>query len=170
MKRTILLIAALAVQLSAQPQTTRWVATTGDVVLSGAATAATVQQPATNGSLTYIDQVVVYCSVACNVTLAANGTAATTTAGTIIPLLPSVLNAPILATFWTASNVGAGTAQSGIVHVPAGGTVTLCMSPACGASGQVSIGPGAGSASNYTVNIASITGTANITFYGRSIG
>lgn len=167
----LLLIAALAASLSAQ-NTIRWMATTGDVSLSGAGTSATVQQPATatlSGGQGFIDQIVVYCSVACNVTLAANGTAATSTAGTFTPLLPTVLNTPVPLTFWTASNVGTGTAQGGIVHIPAGGTVTLCTSPSCGNPAQVSIGPGAGAASNYTVTISSITGTANITIYGRSI-
>lgn len=166
--KTLYLALGLAAALHAQ-NTVRWSATTGDVVLSAAATAATIQQPATNGNQAYIDQVIVYCSVACNVTLAANGTAATATAGTIQPLLPNQLNAVIPQTFWTASNVGTGTAQSGITHVPAGATVTLCFSPLCGASGQVILGIGAGTAQNFTVSIASITGTANITFLGRSV-
>ena len=168
--KTLILLAALAAQLSAQ-NVVRWVATTGDVVLSPGATAATVQQVAvaSGASLAYVDQIVVYCGVSCAVTLAANGTAATSTAGTVTPLLPSQFSVPIPLTFWTASNVGAGTAQGGIIHVPAGGTVTLCLSQACGASGQVSLGPGGGTGSNFTVAIASITGTANITVYGRSI-
>lgn len=165
----ILLILALAVLPLRAQQTTRWVATTGDVSLSGAATSATIQQPAVaDGSQVYLDQLVIYCSVACNVTLAANGAAATATAGTIRPLLPNQLNAPINQTFWTASNVGTGTAQGGITHIPAGGTVVLCLSPSCGAAAQVILGPGGGTASNYTVTVASITGTANITFFGRS--
>lgn len=165
----LLLILALAVLPLRAQQTTRWVATTGDVSLSGAATSATIQQPAVaNGSQVFIDQVIVYCSVACSVSLAANGTAATATAGTITPLLPNVLNSPITQTFWTASNVGTGTAQGGITHVPAGATVVLCLSPSCGAPAQVILGPGGGTASNYTATVASITGTANITFYARS--
>lgn len=168
MLRTFFAALALLIPLQAQ-QVTRWVATTGDVVLVSAATAATIQQPATNGSQAYLDQIVVYCSVTCSLTLAANGAAATATAGTITPLLPSQLNAPIAQTFWTASNVGTGTAQGGIVHVPAGGTVTLCLSPSCGNPAQVILGIGAGTASNYTASVASITGTANLTFYGRSV-
>lgn len=165
----LFLMAALAVFPIHAQQVTRWVATTGDVSLSGAATAATIQQPAVaDGSQVYLDQIVVYCSVACNVTLAANGAAATATAGTIRPLLPNVLNSPITQTFWTASNVGAGTAQGGITHIPAGATVVLCLSPSCGNPAQVILGPGGGTASNYTVTVASITGTANITMFGRS--
>lgn len=161
------LIIALALPSYAQ-NTARWMATTGDVGLSAAATAATIQQPATNGSLALVDQITIYCSVACNVTLAANGTAATATAGTITPLLPTPLNTSVPLTFWTASNVGAGTAQGALTHLSAGSTVTLCLSPSCGNATQVSLAP-TGTTSNYTVSIASITGTANITFYGRSI-
>jgi len=54
------------------------------------------QQPATNGADTVIEQVVVYCSVPCNVTQAANGTAATATAGTLNQIVPLVnLPAPV---------------------------------------------------------------------------
>lgn len=170
MKRILLILAALAAQLSAQ-QTVRWAATTGDVVLSGAATAATVQQVATTSgaNAAMVDQIVIYCSVSCNATLAVNGAAATTTAGTLTPIAPLPANAVIPLTFWTASNVGAGTAQGGIVHIPAGATITLCLSPSCGAAGQVVLGAGGGTGANLTVSIASITGTANITVYGRSI-
>ncbi len=170
MKTLILLAALAAAQLHAQT-TVRWVATTGDVSLSSAATAATVQQVAvaSGASLAYVDQAVVYCSVACSLTIAANGTAASTTAGTITPLAPTPLNVPVPLTFWTASNVGTGTAQGGIIHIPAGATVTLCLSPACGAAGQISLAPGGGTGANLTFSIASITGTANITVYGRSI-
>jgi hypothetical protein len=164
----LILIAALAAFTLNAQTSVRWFATTGDVSLSAAATAATIQQPATNGTQAFLDQIVVYCSAACNVTLSANGTAATATAGTITPLLPTPLNNPIPQTFWTASNVGTGTAQGGIIHIPAGGTVTLCLSPSCGNPAQVILGNGAGTASNYTASIASVTATVNITFYGRS--
>ncbi len=169
MKLAVMLIAA-ALGLSAQT-TYRFSATTGDVSLSGAGTTATLQQVANTSGQTqaYIDQLVVYCSVACNVSLAANGTAATATAGTVQPLLPTQLLVQIPLTFWTASNVGAGTTQGGITHVPAGGTVVLCFSPTCGAAQQVSLATGQGTGSNYSATISSITGTANVTFYGRSV-
>jgi hypothetical protein len=149
-------------------QQARWSATTGDVSLTAQTTAATIQQAANSPTDVVIEQIVVYCSVACNATQAANGSAATSTAGTIYPLLPVPLNWPPPFTFWTASNVGSGTTQGGIMHLAAGQTVTFCLSKACGAGGDVTIGKGAASAANYTVNISSITGTANITFYLRS--
>lgn len=163
-----LLIALLALlPLSAQ-QATRWGATTGDVVLAGAATTATIQQPATNAGPLLIDQIAVYCSAACTFTQTANGTAATSTAGTVTPILPSQLSITPNLTMWTASNVGTGTAQGGITRVPAGGTVMVCLSPTCGAAAQVQLNQGQGTAANYSVVIASVTATVNITFFGRS--
>jgi len=70
--------------------------------------------------------------------------------------------------FFTASNVGTGTAQGGSLHIFAGDTKVLCLSPTCGNAGQVALPPGGGTAANYSITIGSITGTVNITFYGRS--
>lgn len=163
------IIGLLVLVASAAAQTVRWSATTGDVVLAAAATAATIQQPATNGRDVIIDQIVVYCSAACSATQAANGAAATTTAGTVTPLLPAPANAATTAKFFSASNVGAGTAQGGITHVPAGGTAVLCLSTSCGNAADVIVGRGGGGASNYTLAIASMTGTVNVTFFLRSV-
>ena len=171
MKRAILILFA-AMPLFAQ-NTVRWRATTGDVSLSGSAYSATVQQPTVasmSGSAAYLDQVQVYCSVACSVTQAVNGSAATSTAGTLQALLPTPLNAVVPLTFWTNSNVGAGTDQAGITHVPAGGTVILCLTASCGNPAQFIVGPGSGTASNYSVTIAAgVTGTINITVFGRTV-
>jgi len=166
MKHFLLLLGLLA-SLGQAQQVIRYSATTGDLSLSAASTA-TIQQPATNGTDVVIDQIVVYCSVACSVTQAANGAAATTTAGTVTPLLPATGNIQPTVKFFTTSNVGTGTAQGGITHIPAGGTVVLCLSKSCGASADVVVGYGAGAASNYSATIASISGTANITFFVRS--
>lgn len=163
MKKLILL---LALPLFAQNQV-RWAATTGNVSQTGATYTATIQQPATGQTQAYLDQIVVYCSVACTVTQDANGTAATSTAGTVTPILPAQFKTPVGVTFWTASNVGNGTQQGGIINLPATSTVTLCLSPACGNPAQVLL-PTGGTASNYSVTINAITGTSNITFYGRS--
>lgn len=161
------ILPVFAVRAPAQ-QVQRWSATTGDLSLSTSATAATIQQPGTEGSDTVIEQIVVYCSVACSVSQAGDGSPATATAGTVVPLLPTQGSITPPVNFFTSSNVGAGTAQGGIVHIPAGGTVVLCLNTGCGNGGNVAIGRGAGASSNYTVSIASINGTANITFYLRS--
>lgn len=153
----------------AQTGGTRWSATTGDLSLSVSATIATVQNLAVSqaGNI-YVDQIQVYCSVACSATQYANGTAATATAGTVNAILPTQLTASLPLTFWTGSNVGAGIEQGGVTHVPAGSTVVLCLSPSCGAPAQVTLGPGGGTASNYSLSIGAITGTANVTFFGRT--
>ena len=160
----------LSVAFAAEAQNiTRFAATTGDVSLVASATTATLQNLAVGqGGEIFVDQIVVYCSAACTVTQAANGTAATATDGTITPILPSQATASIPATFWTSSNVGAGTAQGGAVHIPAGATVILCLTSSCGIPGQVVIGKGGGTAANYSVTIASTTATVNITFIGRA--
>jgi hypothetical protein len=112
--KVLFLLVLLAVVTMAQP-TVRWAATTGDVSISAAYTA-TVQL-ASGASQALVDQIVVYCSVACSVTQVANGTAATTTAGTVTPILPAPSVAAVPVAFFTASNVGAGTAQGGAVGV-----------------------------------------------------
>ena len=164
MKRLLLFMAA-AFSLSAQ-QTIHWTATTGSVSQSGSTYTATIQQPATNQQRVLINKILVYCSVACTVTQSANGTAATSTAGTISLTLPSLpTDAMPTATFWTASNAGTGSPQGGITYVPAGGQVVLCTSPsgACVNQPQIIL-VGNGTAANYSVTISAITGTSNIWF------
>src|SRR5579885_2421991 len=164
--KTVLLFAFIASLASAQ-QISRWSATTGDVVLSASGTAATVQQPAQNGVHVLLESATVYCSVACNITQAANGTAATATSGTVKPLLPTSMSASAPFNFFTASNVGAGTAQGGILHLAAGQTMVICLSTSCGAGQNVELA-GGGSGTNYAVSVSSITGTANITFIAQT--
>jgi len=139
----------------ASAQTSNYSATTGDVSLSAAATAFTIQQPASNARQVQLQSALVFCSVSCNVTQSQDGTAATSTAGTANPLLPTTR--PATATVWTASNVGAGTAAGGILHLAAAQWVVIDLS-------QISLGTG-GTGTNYTVAISSITGTANITLF-----
>lgn len=159
MKKTFfkcaLAVCLLAGQLNTQPAVRRYSATTGDVVLVAAGTKFTIQQPATNANSVQLEAATVYCSAACDLTQSQNGTAASTTAGTVNLLLP--FGIPALATVWTASNVGNGTASGGILHLAAAERVTLDMS-------KVSMG-NTGTATNYTWVISSITGTANITVF-----
>jgi len=165
----IALLFFLAVAIGFGQQIQRWRATTGDVVLAAAGTTATVQQlagsAATRGQTT-IEQIVAFCSVACNLTIARDGAAATATAGTPAAIAPTPASATVPFTFWTASDVGAGTDQAGIIRVTAGTTLTLCLVKECGNGGDVILGSGAGS--NYSATISSITGTANVTFFVRT--
>lgn len=153
----LLLCAVFFGQQAAVAQTNRFSATTGDVSLSMAATTLTIQQAAAiagaAGKPIALESITVYCSVACSVTQAFNGAAATATAATVTPIPPGT-QAVATATAWSASNVGGGKAVGAVVHVPAGSTVTLLV-------GQISLN-GAGSAGNYSVTVGAITGTANL--------
>lgn len=75
--------------------------------LSGAAEKVTVQQPAASARNVRFKSASVYCSVACVATLSRDGTAATTTAGTVVALSADYRTAK--ATVFHTSNAGAGT-------------------------------------------------------------
>lgn len=152
--KKLLFVLVLALPLAAQINS--YSATSGDVVLSGAATAFTIQQPAANGKQVQLTAAVIYCSVACSATQAQNGAAATATAGTITGTLP-LSTTPASATVWTGSNVGTGTGIGPIYHLAAGQTITLTLA-------GMTMG-NTGTATNYTITIASMTGTANIAVF-----
>jgi hypothetical protein len=163
MKRLLLIFALAA---SAQAQTLySYIATTGNVALSAAATAATLQQPAANaatvtfpvsvnGALAPVGATV-YCSVACVATIARNcTTAASTTAGTVTTVLPNVAAASV--TVFTASNAS-GCTTLRVINIAAGQEYPIDLSAFNLAT--------TGTKSNLHISIGSITGTANITFY-----
>jgi len=156
MKKTIVFLFSLFA-LFGQAQTYNYSATTGDVSLSSAGTSFTIQQPATNGKNVKLSSALVYCSVACDITQAQNGTAATATAGTATAILPGGLFTPATATVWTASNVGSGTAVGGTIHQTSQQYIPIDLS-------KISMG-NTGKNTNYTITISSITGTANITLF-----
>jgi len=138
------------------PQSTtsaRYYVTTGDQVLSAAGTSVTVQ--ANNGKRLQFEVAVVYCSVACTVTQTQNGTAATSTAAVIRGIQPVSVST---VTAWFPSNVGTGTASGGALHMQGPATVSLDLS-------RIFFAAGSTPATNYTVAIGAITGTANITIY-----
>jgi hypothetical protein len=162
MKRLILILAALPA-FAQQP--INYIATTGNVALSAAATAATLQQPAANavtvtfpvsvnGALSAVGATV-YCSVACVATIARScTTAASTTAGTVTTVLPNVAAASV--TVFTASNAS-GCTTLRVINIAAGQEYPIDLSAFNLAT--------TGTKSNLHISIASITGTANITFY-----
>ena len=160
------IVIALALAASAHAQTLySYIATTGNVSLSAAATAATLQQPAANaatvtfpiavnGALSPVGATV-YCSVACVATIARNcTTAASTTAGTVTTVLPNVAAASV--TMFTASNAS-GCTTLRVINIAAGQEYPIDLSAFNLAT--------TGTKSNLHISIASITGTANITFY-----
>ena len=163
MKRLLLIIIAALPAFAQQP--INYIATTGNVALSAAATAATLQQPAANAvTVTFPVSVngalppvgaTVYCSVACVATIARNcTTAASTTAGTVTTVLPNVAAASV--TVFTASNAS-GCTTLRVINIAAGQEYPIDLSAFNLAT--------TGTKSNLHISIASITGTANITFY-----
>ncbi len=168
--KQLALFLALCVGMNAQSGTVqRWTATTGDVSLMSAGYVATIQQPSGTASPVMIDKVVAYCSVACTVTFYANGSpGATTTAGTVLPLLPVALSATPAFNFFAASNVTVGTQQGGAIHLSAGIPTAICFSKACGETSDYAITT-AGTQSNFSASIGSITGTVNVTFITHTV-
>lgn len=163
MKPLSFLAAFAALALPAFAQQNRYSITSGDVVLSAAAYTLTLQKPAlvttagktfSVGKDTTLETVVAYCSVSCSISQSINGTAATATAATVSTIPPNIQQRQT-ANGFTTSNAGAGTAIGGIIHIPAGGTITLDVS-------KVTLN-GAGTGANYSVTVAAITGTANLT-------
>lgn len=123
------------------------------VTLSSAATACTIQQPATGANNVRLMYAQVYCSVACTATQERNGTAATATAGTVKRVNPDRTDT-ITANIFSASDVGVGTAF--VVKPLVAGTTIVKL------DGIYLIGNG--TAKNYTVRIASMTGDVAIAF------
>lgn len=157
MNKLLLWLALAALPLAAQTTQVRFSATTGDVPLVSAGTTLTIQPPATNAKQWTGETAYIYCSVACSVSQAKNGAAATATAGTFTAVNPGETT-PAVTTVWTASNVGTGTAVGGILHLAAGATVAIDLS-------KVKLGA-TGTATNYSISVSSITGNANITVIG----
>lgn len=124
--------------------------------LSSAATALTVQQPASASKTVTFRAAVIICdsTAKCDFTLERDGTAATATAGTAVGLT-SVTNAS-KATVFTASNAGAG-ALAIPYTIPAGGVLPIELS-------RMRLF-GDGTAKNVTLRVASMTGTITLQIY-----
>lgn len=160
--KVLAILIALAASVLAQENISRFSATTGDVSLSAAGTALTIQQPSANAKQVQIESATIYCSVACNITQTQNSTtAATATAGTWSGIYPTRGSNATVQVF-TASNASGGTSVGSIFHLLAGTTVVFCYTENCpSVTRTVQMGTG-GNTTNYTWTISSITGTANI--------
>jgi hypothetical protein len=153
-KTLSVILFVVSAALPAAAQTNHYVSTTGLVSLTGAATAATIQQPAANARQVTLEWATIYCSVACPVTQSQNcTTAATATAETPVGIAGNT-PAPSTATFWTASNASGCTTLT-TEYIPAGATFTFDLS-------KIRLVT-SGTASNYTITIGAITGNAKIT-------
>lgn len=165
MKRLFFLIFAA---LPAFAQQASWVASTGAVTLSSAATKATLQQPAPTAGVPAeqiaVDAAEVRCPAACTITQYQNATtAATATAGTVTGVDPTS-NSTFALTFWTASNASGGT-TIGVTICDAACTVVL-QSPRGPTYPILTMG-GGGTAVSYSIGISAVTGDAYIKFTGR---
>jgi hypothetical protein len=128
---------------------------TGVVSLAGAGATATIQRGSGTSSTIQLHEATVYCSVACTITQSQNGTAASSTAGSIRGLNPNSY-AAATATFWTVSNVGAGTSIGAPVTCTAACTIVLDLSRIQFPKGSTNY--------NYSITISSITGDYSIGF------
>lgn len=127
-----------------------WQAYVENTGLSSSTESLTVQGTSTSGTL-LVRRFIGYCSVACDITIKQNGTAATSTALAITPLN---LSDASKATAWTQSNASGGS-TIWKVSIPAGGEYNFDMS-------SLLIGPT--SANNITATTSAISGTARMKF------
>ena len=165
MLKSVIITFALVVSAWAQVPYD-YIASSGNVSVSTATYAVTLQQPtAANNPLPVQFPpspsvgASVYCSVACTLSIIrATGStgAATATTGTVSPVQPNSPPASVL--LYTASNYSGGTTLL-TVNIPAGTTYPLDMSP-------THLG---GANDNITLALASLTGTVNITFFPQEI-
>lgn len=123
-----------------------------ETALVAAAETVTVQQVAAPSARNVnFETLVLYCSVACDVTLTLNGTAATATAFATTPL---GLFGPSSSLAYASSNSSGG-ASIGKYSLSAGATIAIDLS-------KITIPPS--TRGNLTAATSSITGTARIAF------
>lgn len=115
--------------------------------LAGAGEALTLQQPSSSAKDTLPQSAALYCSVACTVTLEINGTAASSTAGTVVDLLGQSNTSTTTA--WVASDVGTGTTVAKYV-IAAGSTYVVDLT-------GIRL-RGSNTAKNMSLRVNSITG------------
>lgn len=119
--------------------------------LNSATEKVTVQATATSGPVSF-EYALVYCSVACTMTVQINGAAATATSLALVgPLGPTSGIAPLA---FSGSNVSGGTTLQ-TWYLAAGQQVQIPLT-------AYYLPPGAGGGSNLSIGTNSITGTASI--------
>ena len=123
---------------------------------SSASTVFTIQNPATGFKYVQFNAAVVQCTgQTFTVSQAQNGTAATTTAGTVTALLPTTATATAKA--FTASNVGAGTAMAATLSYGVGDARVIDLSQrvmnTAGANYSITLTNTGGSSCTATVDV-----------------
>lgn len=160
--KSLFIILAFSLPVFAQPAS--FSAGTGAITLVATATKATLQQPATNAEQIAVDSATIVCPASCIITQYQNGTAATTTAGTVVGIQPNGA-ATFALNFFTASNVGNGTVIGAVTVCSAACTRTL-TNPI---GGPILTMGTTGTATNYTIGVSAVTGDVYITFTGRRL-
>lgn len=162
MKTALLLLGiacGLYAQNSANPfPAAQYCSTSGDFA---APATFTIQMPATAGKSAILMGAVVTTSTASTFTQAANGTNATTTAGTVTQSPTAFATLANKALSFTASNVGAGTAVGGKISTSAGVSTVIDLTN--GGNYNLVLKPITNS--NYSITPAG--GTANVTVCWR---
>lgn len=153
-----ILILALLATLPTFAQSMRWTGTTGEVAVNTTTYTVTIQQPASGAKAVTLESATVNCTVACKVTFAQNGTAASATAGTLTPSTPT--SGTPATKLWIASNVGTGTTVPGTVYVPGGTQITIDLS-------KITLPATSSTAVNFSILITTAaTCTANLAIFG----
>lgn len=130
-------------------------ATVSGTISSSGTSKLTIQQPATGArQINYIAAVAQCAGQSFSVDQAENGTAATTTAGTAVALIPTTATAS--AKVFTASNVGSGTATGPTLAFTAGNPQVIDLSQRT--TGTVV----AATTNNYTITVTN-TGSGSCT-------
>jgi hypothetical protein len=128
--------------------------------LTSAVQAVTVQQIASGTHDIAFKRATIWCSSAATFTLAINGTAATSTSGTVNKF--NLWQPIATATSWTASNVGTGTVLKKYDFQAAQPEITIDLS-------YIKILRNAGTGANVTLSTNSITSTCRISFVWAEI-
>lgn len=127
---------------------------THQATLSNAAGVVTIQQPASGAYNVAIEYIYLSCSVTCNYTVERDGTAATATSATPVPMTSDAPAAQALV--FTASNVGTGSVLAPGT-VSAGNFVTL-------EGDGMNMSYTRGTATNYTIRTNAISGDVKVVF------
>jgi hypothetical protein len=117
-------------------------------VTSTSSTTLTIQQPAVGAKqITFIAAIVQCPGQAFTVAQAYNGTAATSTAATVIPMLTTSTNTTNTALAWGASNVGVGTTLASTLSYVSGAVAVIDLTkPGASMSGN-------GTGKNYSITL-----------------
>jgi len=154
----VLALLSVSAAFSQDPNTRRF-SVFKATTLSGTAEVITLQQPASDGNFIRVEDVEVWCSVACDVTLERDGAAATGTALTPI----------VQITYGTSTTNAFHTSDAGVGTVITTKTLPLNTIIPIVFNGGLYLAP-TSTGSNFTVRTSAITGDVKITIVWRERG